>query len=944
MFSVQFDRLLFVLLLFTALWLSSSTALAAIEKSPNDKKQYQSLVLDNQLRVLLISDPETDKAAASMNVAVGSSADPRDRAGLAHFLEHMLFLGTEKYPQADEYQSYIRSHGGSHNAYTAQDNTNYFFDVSAEFLDPTLDRFAQFFISPRFDAKYVDRERHAVHSEYQAKIKDDYRRGYAATKQAMNPKHSYTKFSVGSLKTLADREGSPVRDELIKFYQRYYSANLMTLVVLGKEPLSVLESKVIEKFSAVENRNVEPFKVTEKLFTSDQLPQQLFIEPVKDNRTLTLMFPLPEFRTQWRKKPLHYISSLVGYEGQGSLLSYLKEKGWVTSLSASPGHDLETEGTFMVMMQLTEAGLENYIPVTQALLQYVELIKKQGLIEALYNEEKQLSDISFRFMEKSEPIHLTSSLARQMQFYDTEKVISAGFTYDEFDSDLIAKYLKAIKAENLFLSLKAKGLETDRTDPDYNTPFAIRPFTAEQLAALEVEQIVPELTIRNPNPFVANNLDLLDLKATEKPTLVDQQKGYEFWYQFDNEFSVPRANFYFTVQSPEANNSAKNTQLNSLFTRMLKEQLNETLYDAYLAGMGTEIYPHMKGFSVRLSGYNDKLDLLLKEVITALTHPDFPQDRFDILKQRQIEKLQNSFNDKPYNQTIARIYELLLPQYDKLSQLQAIKEITLDDLKQYSALILKQPIIKALAHGNLTEEFAGTIASSVKSSLLKKTSESIPEIKVAQIPKRAALLENVAVDHNDAAITLLLQGENSSPRARAEISVLSEILAAPFYNQLRTEKQLGYIVFATPFQMQKAPALAFIVQSPNTSAMALEANIDQFLQTWTTELPKLTDEDLNRFKASVLSRITQKDKKLSTRTKRYWRELDWNELNFDTKDQLASAVEEVTLSDLQNCLEDLLQRRLTVVTYGNKLGKPETTATSDALDILKESNQFVPEV
>ncbi|MGI1671590.1 MAG: insulinase family protein [Neptuniibacter sp.] len=945
MFYALLNRFFHLVCLFTALLAFNSSALAAIEKSPNDAREYETLILDNQLRILLISDPTADKAAASMNVAVGSSADPRDRAGLAHFLEHMLFLGTDKYPKADEYQSYIRSHGGGHNAYTAQENTNYFFDVSAEFLDPALDRFAQFFIAPRFDEKYVDRERHAVHSEYQAKIKDDYRRGYAATKQAMNTQHSHNKFSVGSLKTLADREDSMVRDELIEFYQRYYSANLMTLVILGREPLPDLKQMAVDKFSAVENRAVKQFTDNETLFKPGQLPQQLFIEPVKDIRSLTLTFPIPEFRSKWQQKPLYYISSLVGYEGEGSLLSYLKEKGWATSLSASPGHNLETEGSFMVMMQLTESGLQNYLSVTQALFQYIELLKQKGIQQGLYEEEKQLSAIEFLFQEKSEPIHVTSTLARQMQYYPTEKVISAGYTFKDFDPALIQTYLSAIRPDNLFLSLKAKGLETDQIEANYKTPYAVKQFSAEQLSALQGNKLPDELSIRSNNPFIANNLDLLNEKATEKPVQIDQDTGYEFWYQFDSEFSVPRANFYFTVQTPIANQNAKNWVLNSLYTQLVQEQLNETLYDAYLAGMGTEIYPHMKGFSVRLSGYNDKLNLLLKQVVHALQKPDFDQKRFAILKQRQLEQLQNSFKDKPYNQTISRLYELLLPQSDKQSQLNAARTITLEDLKGYSRSLLAKPAIKAMAHGNMDKHYALDMANQVKSSLLKSDTQAVEPIQVTQIPAGQPLTETLVVDHNDAAITIMLQGENSSPKARAEISVLSELLSAPFYNELRTEKQLGYIVFATPLQMNKTPGMAFIVQSPNTSATDLEENIDHFLNEWQSKLPQLNSADLERFKNSVLSRITKKDNKLSTRTKRYWRELDWQEHGFDTKTQLANAVEKVTLTDLEQCLHDLLKRRLAVKSYGNKLGG-EVIADkgSEAALVLKDSSATVPEV
>ncbi|THF95864.1 hypothetical protein TEA_024515 [Camellia sinensis var. sinensis] len=78
-----------------------------ILKPRNDKREYRRIVLQNSLQVLLISDPETDKCAASMNVAIGSFSDPVGLEGLAHFLEHMLFYASEKYPLEDSYSKYI---------------------------------------------------------------------------------------------------------------------------------------------------------------------------------------------------------------------------------------------------------------------------------------------------------------------------------------------------------------------------------------------------------------------------------------------------------------------------------------------------------------------------------------------------------------------------------------------------------------------------------------------------------------------------------------------------------------------------------------------------------------------------------------------------------------------------------------------------------------------
>ncbi|CAN0075079.1 unnamed protein product, partial [Hapterophycus canaliculatus] len=70
-------------------------------------------------QVILVSDPDTKISAAAMDVHVGYFSDPDDLPGLAHFCEHLLFLGTDKYPDEASYDAHLKLHGGSSNAYTS---------------------------------------------------------------------------------------------------------------------------------------------------------------------------------------------------------------------------------------------------------------------------------------------------------------------------------------------------------------------------------------------------------------------------------------------------------------------------------------------------------------------------------------------------------------------------------------------------------------------------------------------------------------------------------------------------------------------------------------------------------------------------------------------------------------------------------------------------------
>ena len=191
-------------------------------KSPYDTRQYSFFTLDNGLRVLVISDNETQISAAAMDVAVGSFSDPYNFSGLAHFCEHMLFYASQKYPIEGEYSNFLSKHGGYDNAYTSFENTNYFFKVDSNYLEEALDRFAQFFIAPILSQDGVSREVNAVDAEHRKNLENDDWRLWQLTKNVSNPLHPFHKFNTGSLETLNKPN---LLDTLIQFYTKYYSAN-----------------------------------------------------------------------------------------------------------------------------------------------------------------------------------------------------------------------------------------------------------------------------------------------------------------------------------------------------------------------------------------------------------------------------------------------------------------------------------------------------------------------------------------------------------------------------------------------------------------------------------------------------------------------------------------------------------------------------------------------
>ena len=220
--------------------------------------KHRKLRLENGLEAYLISDPQAEKSAAALSVGAGSWHNPDSRPGLAHFLEHMLFLGTTKYPEESAFDRYVKERGGLSNAYTADVLTNYMFEVQHDAFAESLDRWSWFFREPLFNPSGVDRELQAVDQEFARKYESDETRIYYISKALANPEHPFSKFSVGNLETL----GGTSKQELQTFYDKYYVANLMKLVLYSPLSLDELQTLVVERFSQIPSGEITQEEIT----------------------------------------------------------------------------------------------------------------------------------------------------------------------------------------------------------------------------------------------------------------------------------------------------------------------------------------------------------------------------------------------------------------------------------------------------------------------------------------------------------------------------------------------------------------------------------------------------------------------------------------------------------------------------------------------------------
>mmetsp|Transcript_19812 Transcript_19812/g.36722 ORF Transcript_19812/g.36722 Transcript_19812/m.36722 type:complete len:1301 (-) Transcript_19812:129-4031(-) len=434
------------------------------------------------------------RAAVSISVGVGSFSDPEDCLGLAHFLEHMLFMGSEKYPKENEFDAFLAKNGGESNAYTEGEYTNFYFTVKTAGLKKALDIFAGFFTKPLMLEDSVDRELNAIESEFQLSRRSEGTRAEGIASMATRKNHPLAKFGWGNLKTLKEepaRVGVEPLKRLRPFYDQHYVAPNLKLSVCASMALDELECIVLETCknicprpsNAPENWVYQPLdlskagfpfqgptpKVIEHGATADgelllservSLGCIFYIVPIVDTHRIHLTWQLPSQLEHYKSKPKDYLSHLIGHESTGSILSIAKERGWATSLLAGGDSDDSTNTSgfslFTISMTLTKRGMCEYKQVVALVFEYISMLRATGPQKWVYDELAEIAKLDYQFLDDTDPSNIvqehTSNMLHRCKV-ERSDLLDGAYLFKEYRPDLITNLLEHLTVEGLKVEL-----------------------------------------------------------------------------------------------------------------------------------------------------------------------------------------------------------------------------------------------------------------------------------------------------------------------------------------------------------------------------------------------------------------------------------------------------------------------------------------------------------
>jgi insulysin len=860
----------------------SSSSSFHIEVPSVDKRVYKHLTLSSAntgattssgMDVLLISDPDADKASGAIDVHVGQLCDGNS-PGIAHFCEHMLFIGTEKYPTENAYDQYLNTNGGSSNAFTDLEHTCYYFDVQPDSLEGALDRFAQCFIGPLFTQSALEREIQAVDSEHGKNLQQETWRMYQLTKSRMvqDSTHPFGGFGSGNQKSLPIVD---IREKLLAFYQTHYrqSLSLYKLVVLGKESMEELEAMVnrifidlVQQFdddtskttttatTTTEEEDVTPPPsldrkvILQQLYPTllDQLklPSRLHVVPIPQTHSVELQFPLRELQSLYQSKPTRYLSHLIGHEGKGSLLSLLKSLHYAQELYADDASkSCQAWSIFTLKIDLTKTGLDHINDVVHMVFAYLDLLRTTGPQEWVQQELQTVAELQFRFLSQRNPMDYACSIAGWMQNFPPHHYLSGPYKVWEFQPDAVMECLSFLRPDNVMVAVSSPTFvgTTSHTEPWYGTEY--EPVELEEAVlhswATAKHTSYPELQLPEPNDMIATDFELKSssdtlpknqpqciLNLTAPVSKADEEEkeaggvgttngsnsfSCRLWYKPDNVFEMPKVNMLFHIHT-RSYESPETHVMTQLWSELLQEQCIEFTYLASMAGLHCDSANTVTGVELQVSGYHHKAHVLLQRIVdTVFDKYEVSQELFDRVQTKIAEQYQCYLVAQPYQHAMDGADQCLeYVHWSIEDKMDALERITLEDLLMYvKRRLFQQCSLEGLVHGNLSPVEAQQLADIILTKL-QPTPDPHP-------------LENRVIE--------LAPQPLSSPGSSTSSSYLYQF---PEFNESNTNSCFQMLLQIGPMEYAENAVLVFfnhLVREPAFNQLRTEEQLGYIVHT-----------------------------------------------------------------------------------------------------------------
>ncbi|WP_114194526.1 pitrilysin [Edaphovirga cremea] len=876
-----------------------------IHKSEHDPRQYQAITLENGMTVLLVSDSQAPKSLAALALPVGSLEDPDSQLGLAHYLEHMVLMGSKRYPEPENLSEFLKKHGGSHNASTASYRTAFYLEVENDALASAVDRMADAIAEPILDPVNADRERNAVNAELtMARSRDGLRMGQVRA-ETLNPAHPSARFSGGNLDTLKDKPGSKLHDTLTQFYQRYYSANLMVGVIYSNQPLEQLAKLASETFGKIPNRHAAVPEITVPTMTDKEKGLIIHYVPAQPRKQLRIEFPIDNNNAEFRSKTDTYIGYLIGNRSKNTLSDWLQKQGLADAISAGADPMVDrNQGVFAITVSLTDKGLAQRDRVIAAIFNYLGKMRQEGIEQSYFAEIGHVLDLDFRYPAITRDMNYIEWLVDTMLRVPVEHALDASYLADRYDPKAIAQRLDELTPQNARFWFISPDEPHNKMAYFVNAPYQVDRIDAARYQTWQ--QLGEKISLSLPvlNPYIPDDLSLIDnsqasVDAATHPQKIIDRPGLRALYMPSRYFAdEPRADITLAFRNQQALDSARHQVLYALTDYMAGIYLDQLSYQASIGGISFTTSPD-NGLLVNANGFTQRLPQLLTSLVEGYSSFVPTEEQLSQAKSWYREKLDSADKGKAFEMALQPIQMLSrVPYSERSERRKMLDSITVEDIKKYRDDLLHHASTELLVVGNMTAEKVKDLAESIKNQVGSTGTEWWHGVDVVINQHQLANLQRDASSTDSALAAIYVPTGYDEVRGMAYSSLLGQMIQPWFYGQLRTQEQLGYAVFTFPISIGRQWGFGFLLQSNSKQPDYLYERYLAFYEQADKRLAALSKEDFEQYKQGMINELRQRPQTLSEEASRFSNDFSRGNFEFDTREKVIKQLEAVTSEQL----------------------------------------------
>ncbi len=871
------------------------------------QREVTKFQLENGLKVIVITDHLLDKSGASLTVGAGSLDEPTEFPGLAHFLEHMLFMGTEKYPDENLYWNFITTHGGETNAFTDNDRTAYMFSISNDAFLTALDQFSHFFITPLFSQKSLEKEMHAITHEYSNCLcSDDWR--VMGLIQALNaPESPTSRFTVGNLDTLS----MTTTKDLKEWWLTHYSANEMTLVIYSPLPIDLIKETVLKNFSLIKSFKVEHPSIPYSLLPS-YTDKIIKVESIQDSHALYFYFDVDKkYYNQIR-----LLGKAIQDHSAFSFLRSLQDKGFVTSLDTSESK-LYDRLSFLVKITLTEVGEKNSGEIIDSFYALLQQFQHSGIPETYFRQVNDAARLSYLYQFPQNIFRAVMHDGAAILDEDITTYPQNNILLPEYNPEKMENLLSTMTMDKSYIILLTPEKINDKTECWFGSHYQILPFqpTTEKKPLQKV--LLPTI-----NPYIPKKLSLIDSTTNSSlPEKIYDEKGCITYWVSDNQFKTPTIAVILNLR-PNLTMSLgpKAGLLRDFIIQASNYKLQPAFFQAQEVGFDISLDEKEGSFVLKTNGFSNSMPTLLKKIISTLKNLTLSPQEFATIKNDLLQNYQHTLAAPPYIQGMTLIKQILSKSAVAIDKkIVLLHKLTLPLFEKHLEKIFSNISLEAFILGNIIKEDAIQLSNTLQNIL-----QTIPQIDLydpaffvlSKGPLRFSL--NISQLGNFAG--LILEDGCYSLEKDAALAILTRSLSEPFFSQLRTSQQVGYIVKNINLSQMGLLSEVFIAQSTTYDPEELLFRFELFLEQFS-----LDESRFDLLKKNYLEELSTPDKsplekaqKLSSMAFSFNGDFEW-------RNKRIRAAENLTYSSFQSFYKALLARsnkqRIAVLLKGNSQGE-----------------------